>query len=993
MTQLKEWLNKRLRPTYIDNIDLDTIASSDRSVVIAPEGYGKSRNIISDMKKDKSKYFVFSTHTKVNALEKSLVCGENAFHVKSDSELFVNMVSYISSSMGELLSKTDSYTQNYYIDLFMFSCKPNNPESLIDLKEWTDKKYKEYIYNNATHFDNKNGFYEYNFAVYGKLLKQLSKLKDKTYYLFVKKVFTKEELLSDKTELIENFKNLIINDPYMENKACYTNYTDKISFGYDSCYITKKNRAWLSAQKTLRDNTIKQFVLNAQSGIESPINILVSQNRTTDNYIAPAFKKVDVKYNKCTLIHDEIMADAFIQVTTSDINRVIDIVKRVKESKDKVISYKDERFIKDLGYTKEFKRLMKSDDNDVDILNIHNPQPSIPMVKGFEWKNVSFSGETELALRFRPFSKIICLTSEYLQAVNMRMLGFKVYECQADYRFKDDNLNICISSSNTKTKVITSDETDKSNITNMINNCRLNKSFTFGVSSYGTQMNMDNCKGLNIDFSNYEKIVCVKNPTHKSFYTHNIKNFVALAHNRGLKICKSDIENIINCSVVDQINQLFGRFSGYRNVDIPKYFLIHDKDSLVMANINNFRYSGVSKNFDDIYEYLSNPPEKNDLEEEIIVDDLFIREEEIKVIEKTADKIELTVLPESETKEIKALRSEMIRNSSRKKYARLVNRVYNATNVNPPRFTHDISIQAEDTPDFLKDALFVLNKGLNELHSFDRKTAKFHDLVSNLYYERNDMFNLNLEEDFIYYECKRTGRMKQRLSGSGFEKIYNNSFLRNVKKANKEKSIEKVLSDPKLIERYKEVQKVRFKKDYFLAWIEYYVTRGKCPKRDILINGNAYIKKHGLNVESMEELRLFMVKFMQNTLRMKTNSKIFSIHPKDNLDYMTSKRISPSSPRDSKKYTFIYRELSKAKFLENGMVKKYNAIKKQQNYLDMLTRLRKNTFFNLSRKNGYLDIAHADNRIPFICMPINLENKNYSEEAIERASYKKVYSH
>jgi hypothetical protein len=598
---LYPWTKDQLQSTILDTIKLPTLIKK-RTVLIAPEGIGKSSEVLTQAAMLKDGRYIYSTHTKANAKEKynRYKHLNGIYHVKSDSELFEDIVYELDSDFGKIISSCSSLSQNKFLDLRVCSLTEKSDE-IKQLLTWSvkynndrykkctggivpsrcykpedDINMKSYIYKT----DNLES-YKYNFDVCGKIQKFMFDKQHKTYYLFYRMtdldgILTGEDDSYLKT-ILEDHINMIPDVNFILNEL-----------GYDwRCVrISTEIRNLLRFKKIERDNILKN------STKSNNFVLLIAQNKTTDKYIIPY---IEDNVENWKLIQDEITTDMFKYMSQDELYYITEIAQKVWNNGWDSLLQSDKNKIFDAQLTSEFKKISK-----------HNPIQNLGLYKfttdfiegidcpSIKIEEVNEKPRTILCHRLSIFNNILILTSEATYPVLLKKFNFDIVEIQPDYKVTDTNFKICISNDSNELKIITSNKENKQNIIDTIHSQKKTGTIVIGTNSFDTDYSLEKCKGMNFDHT-FEKAWVVKNPYPKNYFYKLLVLYRQLYPNATTQ----DLNSLKHSYMIDVLNQAMGRFCGYRDArKIEKCLFIHHTDSDVIDILEYLRYQGVYGNFD-----------------------------------------------------------------------------------------------------------------------------------------------------------------------------------------------------------------------------------------------------------------------------------------------------------------------------------------------------------------------------------------------------------
>lgn len=605
---LYPWMKEKLNSEIVERTQYPKICNG-KNVLIAPEGCGKSSSLFLQAGLFQEHKCVFATHTKENAKEKyeRFKSNYNVFHIKSDSELFEEIIEHSDPKLSKIIATASSRSQEYYLDVRVFS-KTNTNGNIKRLASWNTQTNIKRL--DKTYSKGNTEILNYNYTVVGELHKLIMKSKHKDYFIFYRLV-TRDELVKPSDE---TFMDKIIIDhntmiPELNHAISNTDWT--------CARISSEMRCYAQHQKVERDKILKQVK-------EEKFCILIAQNKTVDKYITPTIDD----FSSWLLIQDEITLDSFEYLSRNDIKEFTRLAKKVNKYGYDSLNSLELMYASDNGMRKQLREIESHNKSYVEIVD-QSENYKIHFYSDFDFVSETISN-IKLTNRLNEFENIVVLTAESVLPLLLKDYGFRVSEMNDDYKIKDPNLKICITDNDTSTKVVTGNNDHLNSMREHVKKWKDNDTLLLGTKAFGTDYSLEACKGLNLDkTTDYKNVVYLKNPTNE----YSFQKIVTIYKRNNPDTTDEDLFHLVRSYSIDLLNQSLGRFSGYRNKhNMNKILMLHHTDKYTIPVLEYLRYQGTFANFDEEVNKLSNPvrliPTQNEWDTEDI--EIFLTEEEEK---------------------------------------------------------------------------------------------------------------------------------------------------------------------------------------------------------------------------------------------------------------------------------------------------------------------------------------------------------------------------
>ncbi len=574
---LHPWIKDKINSQEITSIRLGPLTKG-RNILIAPEGLGKSREVLNQVVQYGSGKYVYSTHTKANAREKAdaLRTLKHVHHIRSDSEIFEDAIRRMDPTLADALALCSSKAQTLFMNVRMYSVTKSNG-NMTRLAAWgpgvNEKRLEKCRYRSDDYLT-----YKFNYDVNGDIQRRLAGSQYKDYFMFYRKD-TIEQLLAVEDESI-------LGDSIKSLGNIVSELNVQISETRWKCVrITPEARAFIRHEKAKRDEILKKA-----STCQDPC-LLIAQDKTTDIYITPRMNNIQ----EWTLIQDELTQDIFSYRNIDDAIKINHIAGKVWEHGIEHLDQEERIYSIDQGIYSTFKEIDAKSECMPSFGSMELTLHFFPGMTGHEGR----FGDVKLCQRLSEFENALVLTAESVYPLFLTKYGYTISEISPDYRVADEKFKICISDENTIAQIVTGDDDKRNTVKDFIEYHRTNHNVvTIGTSAFGSEFTMEACKGLNINMDrNLEKVIYAKNPYPKNYFKRILTTYKTLFNDSD--VTKDDVEGLQSAYVTDILNQALGRFCGHRDDGtVEKVLFLHHTDILTLEALKHLRYQGVDGDFD-----------------------------------------------------------------------------------------------------------------------------------------------------------------------------------------------------------------------------------------------------------------------------------------------------------------------------------------------------------------------------------------------------------
>lgn len=531
-----KWLKSRLDSKNIESIDEIDLFDS-KNILIAPEGYGKSTQVLKKIIESEVKTVIYGTHTISNAEEKFNYIkkyhpSKKAFLIESDSELFRKMLLAQDEKFYNITKKISSKVDDEYLVLSLYSF--NKSLKKIAFNEKSKYKLEASLEQNE-HPCN------YNSTLVGDLYSYLNSIKCKNtkYYLLYKMVYKTEDCLDNIDDDI-NLEEML--QTYNGNIESIKTLLKDCGIGI-ICITSKSISNWKGFRKQ-RDKDLKEALSTKNS-------LIITQNRVVENTLIPKIKnEKDILF-----VMDEITLDCFNICDGEKLTEFGKIVRKIQKYGEESLTISDKYLLSNFNLDDKNVKL----DSNINVGNL--------CVRITKSDIIKMIGKPFLSHRLNFFSNILILTSELLlPSILTKSFDFKCYEIDSNFSYVDKKIKIFKCGKNEKINLVKKNKSTVSDFVSTYKTLGMSKSdtMTLGTSYFNVDNTLESCKGRN--FNPRSKLGIFKNPDNRRKF-EIFYNFISYYENSGEELDSSTKENIRVSYNLDLINQIFGRFSGYRRIN------------------------------------------------------------------------------------------------------------------------------------------------------------------------------------------------------------------------------------------------------------------------------------------------------------------------------------------------------------------------------------------------------------------------------------------